>query len=206
MLHLFPLRLALALTLLTTAAAFALRPGETAPNFTGTDSTGQTHTLDAYRGKYVVLEWHNHGCPYTMKHYDSGNMQALQKKWTAKGVIWFTVISSAPGKQGYVTPTEENAYMKKMHAVPTAAILDPSGKIGRMYEARTTPDMYIIDPQGKLIYEGAIDDHPTSDPADIKIAKNYVDEALTAAMSGKPIAEAVTRPYGCSVKYGKLDQ
>lgn len=202
MLHTSLVRIALVLTLLTATSAFAVKPGESAPDFTGIDSNGQTHTLASYRGKYVVLEWHNNGCPYTIKHYDSGNMQALQKKWTAKGIVWFTVISSAPGKQGYVTAKEENAYMQKMQAAPTAAILDPSGKIGRMYEARTTPDMYIIDPQGKLIYEGAIDDHPTVDQADIKISKNYVDEALTAAINGKPVQNAVTRPYGCSVKYG----
>ena len=129
-----------------------------APAFTATDSRGQTQSLNQYGGKYVVLEWHNQGCPYTRKHYVSGNMQNLQKEWTAKGVVWFTVISSAPGTQGYVTPPEENAYLAKMHAVPTAALLDSDGKVGRLYDAKTTPQMFVIDPQGKVVYAGAIDD------------------------------------------------
>jgi peroxiredoxin len=172
-----------------------------APDFTATDSQGQTHSLDQYHGKYVVLEWHNQGCPYTRKHYESGNMQNLQKEWTAKGVVWFTVISSAPGAQGYVTPTQENDYLAKMHAVPTAALLDPDGKVGRLYNAKTTPDMFIIDPQGKLIYAGAIDNRPTPDVEDIKGADNFVSDALSSAMAGKPVAMPYTRAYGCSVKY-----
>ncbi len=175
--------------------------GSPAPAFTATDSHGQAHTLNQYRGKYVVLEWHNQGCPYTHKHYVSGNMQSLQKEWTAKGVVWFTVISSAPGKQGYVTDSEENAYLAEMHADPTAVLMDPEGKLGRLYGARTTPEMYVIDPQGKLIYEGAIDDHPTPDVSDIKGADNYLNDALSEAMAGKPVAHAYRRPYGCSVKY-----
>ena len=123
--------------------------GSTAPQFTATDSRGQTHTLNENRGKYVVLEWHNQGCPYTKKHYESGNMQALQKEWTAKGVAWFTVISSAPGKQGYVTDAEENAYLGKMHADPTAVLMDPDGKLGRLYDAKTTPEMYRHRPPGQ---------------------------------------------------------
>ncbi len=201
MLRNFLVRSCLLLSLLFTVSAFALRPGETAPGFTATDSNGVQHSLDTYRGKYVVLEWHNNGCPYTEKHYNSGNMQALQKKWTARGVVWFTVISSAPGKQGHVTATEENAYLKKVHAVPTAALLDPKGTLGRLYAAKATPEMYVIDPQGSLIYRGAIDDHPTADESDIEISNNYVDSALTAAMEGKAVADPVTRPYGCSVKY-----
>ncbi len=172
-----------------------------APQFTATDSRGQAHTLDQYHGKYVVLEWHNQGCPYTQKHYLSGNMQALQKEWTAKGVVWFTVISSAPGKQGYVTDAEENAYLAEMHADPTAVLMDPEGKLGRLYDAKTTPEMYVIDPQGKLIYEGAIDDRPTPEVSDIKGADNYLDDALNEAMAGKPVAKSYTRSYGCSVKY-----
>lgn len=172
-----------------------------APDFIATDSHGQFHSLNQYKGKYVVLEWHNQGCPYTRKHYVSGNMQALQKEWTEKGVVWFTVISSAPGTQGYVTASQENDYLGKMHAVPTAALLDPDGKVGRLYNAKTTPDMYVIDPQGKLIYSGAIDNRPTPDTADIQGADNYVSDALTAAMSGKPVATSYTRAYGCSVKY-----
>jgi peroxiredoxin len=177
------------------------RVGAPAPEFKATDSRGQTQTLAQYRGKYVVLEWHNQGCPYTRKHYVSGNMQSLQKEWTAKGVAWFTVISSAPGQQGYVTPAEENAYLAKMHADPTAVLLDPQGKLGRLYDAKTTPQMIVIDPSGKLIYDGAIDNRPTPDVDDIRGADNYVSDALTAAMAGKPIPTAFTRPYGCSVKY-----
>ena len=182
-------------------AAFAVKLGEPAPAFTGTDSHGQAHKLADYRGKYVVLEWTNNGCPYTRKHYDSGNMQALQKEWTGKGVVWLTVLSSAAGEQGYMTADQENAYMVKVHAAPTAALLDPEGSIGREYEARTTPHMYVIDPAGKLIYEGAIDDHPTTEIADVKQSKNYVSAALTQAMAGQPVGTPYTRPYGCSVKY-----
>ena len=189
------------LLLVMMAAAFAVRVGEPAPNFTAVDSNGKNQTLNAYKGKYVVLEWHNQGCPYTRKHYESGNMQRLQKEWTAKGVVWFTVISSAPGTQGYVTPTQENEYVKQMNAVPTAVLMDPGGTLGRLYGAKTTPQMYIIDPQGVLIYDGAIDDHPTSDQADIAKSKNYVENALTEAMSGKPVSDPATQPYGCSVKY-----
>lgn len=181
--------------------AQSVRVGEPAPAFSATDSRGQTESLAQYRGKYVVLEWHNQGCPYTRKHYVSGNMQSLQKEWTAKGVVWFTVISSAPGEQGYVTASQENDYLLKMHAVPTAVLMDSDGKIGRLYNAKTTPQMIVIDPQGKLIYDGAIDDRPTPDPDDVKSADNYVSDALMAAMAGKPIAKPFTRPYGCSVKY-----
>src|SRR5258708_34706703 len=151
----FPSRLAssvfLAVTLLPfSASPQSVRVGSPAPDFTATDSQGQTRSLNQYHGKYVVLEWHNQGCPYTRKHYVSGNMQNLQKEWTAKGVVWFTVISSAPGSQGYVTAAQENDYLSKMHAAPTAALLDPDGKVGHLYNAKTTPDMYVIDPQGKL--------------------------------------------------------
>lgn len=177
------------------------RIGANAPSFTGTDSHGKREALDQFRGKFVVLEWHNQGCPFTRKHYESGNMQSLQKQWTAKGVVWLTVVSSAPGQQGYVTADQENAYLAKMHAAPTAALLDPDGKIGRMYDAKTTPDMYVINPQGVLIYEGAIDNRPTPDQADIQGAENYVNEALIQAMAGKAVATPYTRSYGCSVKY-----
>jgi peroxiredoxin len=187
--------------LLPVAVAQGVRVGSPAPEFTATDSNGKPEALDQFRGKYVVLEWHNQGCPYTQKHYSSGNMQALQKEWTSKGVVWFTVISSAPGQQGYVTPGQENAYVQKMHAVPTAVLMDPAGKLGHMYNAKTTPEMFVIDPQGKLIYTGAIDDKPTPDPDDIRGANNYVSDALTEAMAGKPVATPYTRSYGCSVKY-----
>jgi len=183
------------------AIAQGVHVGAPAPDFTATDSNGKTESLDQFHGKYVVLEWHNQGCPYTKKHYVSGNMQSLQKEWTAKGVVWFTVISSAPGEQGYVTASEENSYLSKMHATPTAALLDSNSKVARLYSAKTTPQMMVIDPTGKLIYDGAIDDRPTSDPEDIKGAKNYLNEALSAAMAGKPVPTPYTRPYGCSVKY-----
>jgi len=189
------------IALLPVAALAQARVNAPAPDFTATDSHGQSHSLDQYKGKYVVLEWHNQGCPFTRKHYESGNMQNLQREWTEKGVVWFTVISSAPGTQGYVTPTQENDYLAKMHAAPTAALLDPDGKLGRLYNARTTPDMYVIDPGGKLIYSGAIDNRPTPDEADIQGADNYVNDALSAAMSGRPVANPYTRAYGCSVKY-----
>src|ERR1051326_4560710 len=152
-----------AAVLVLMASAFAVKIGDPAPDFTGVDSNGKQQTLSAYKGKFVVLEWHNQGCPYTRKHYESGNMQRLQKEWTGKGVVWFTVISSAPGKQGFVTPSQENEYLKKMNAVPTAVLMDPAGTLGRLYDAKTTPDMYIIDPAGNLIYQGAIDDKPTTD-------------------------------------------
>lgn len=195
-------KVALALTaLLVTLSAFAIAPGTPAPDFRGTDANGNTQTLSQYRGRFVVLEWANQGCPFDRKHYLSGSMEALQREWTAKGVIWLSVISSAPGEQGYVTPAEEREYLQKMHAAPTAAILDPTGKIGRLYAAKTTPHMFVIDPAGTLIYQGAIDDKPTPDQADLKTAHNYVTAALEEAMAGKPVETAVTRPYGCSVKY-----
>jgi peroxiredoxin len=191
----------LAAALLPGAVAQSVRVGSPAPEFTATDSNGKTEALDQFHGKYVVLEWHNQGCPYTQKHYSSGNMQALQKEWTSKGVVWFTVISSAPGQQGYVTPGQENAYVQHVHAVPTAVLMDPAGKLGHLYNAKTTPEMFVIDPQGRLIYTGAIDDKPTPDPDDIRGANNYVSDALTEAMAGKPVATPYTRSYGCSVKY-----
>jgi peroxiredoxin len=191
----------LACALAIPAHAEEMRVGAPAPAFTAKDSRGQTESLDQYRGKYVVLEWHNNGCPYTKKHYVSGNMQALQKEWTAKGVVWFTVISSAPGQQGYMTPSAENAYLSQMHAAPSAVLLDTDAKIARAYSAKTTPQMVVIDPAGKVIYDGAIDDRPTPDPEDVRGARNYVSDALTEALAGKPVVTPFTRPYGCSVHY-----
>jgi peroxiredoxin len=179
----------------------AAKVGDSAPNFSTTGSDGKTYQLSDYRGKFVVLEWHNNGCPYTQKHYDSGNMQRLQKEWTGKGVAWFTVISSAPGKQGYLTADQENSYKQKMQAVPTAVLLDPSGSVGHLYDAKTTPQMVVINPDGIIVYDGAIDDHPTSDASDIPQSKNYVELALSEAMAGKPVGIPASRPYGCSVKY-----
>jgi thioredoxin-related protein len=182
-------------------SAFAVKVGEPAPGFTAVDSNGKQQRLSDYKGKFVVLEWHNQGCPYTRKHYERGNMQRLQKEWTAKGVVWLTVISSAPGTQGFVTPSQENDYLKKMNAAPTAVLMDSGGSLGHLYAAKTTPHMFIVDPNGTLIYNGAIDDHPTSDQGDIASSRNYVSAALEQAMNGKPVTEAATRPYGCSVKY-----
>ena len=182
--------------------AGALPPGSAAPEFKGVDSNGVTHNLSEYRGKYVVLEWANRGCPYEKKHYESGNMEQLQKQWTSKGVVWLSILSDPPGAQGYVTPAEENDYLKTMHASPTAALLDPTGAIGHLYDAKTTPHIFVIDPAGKIVYQGAIDNQPTPDPASLKGADNYVNDALNAAMAGKPVAVAVTKSYGCAVHYG----
>jgi peroxiredoxin len=195
-------KMALAILVLwCTQAALAASVGQAAPGFTATDTHGAQHSLAEYKGKFVVLEWTNQGCPFTRKHYETGNMEKLQKYWTSKGVVWLTVISSAPGEQGYVTAQQENDYIKKMNAAPTAALLDPTGSLGHLYGAKTTPHMFVINPQGKLIYEGAIDDKPTTDPADVAGAKNYVTLALEQAMAGQPVTTAVTRAYGCSVKY-----
>lgn len=193
--------LAFVFALLLATRVYAVRVGDPAPDFSAVDSNGQSHSLSEYKGKYVVLEWHNNGCPFTRKHYESGNMQNLQKEWTERGVVWFTVISSAPGAQGYVTAAEENAYLQRMQAAPTAALLDPQGTLGHLYDAKTTPEVFIITPDGRLAYQGAIDDHPTTDAGDVASAKNYVSAALEELMSGRPVAEANTRPYGCSVKY-----
>jgi len=180
---------------------WAAKVGEAAPDFTASASNGKTVRLSEYRGKYVVLEWHNNGCPYVGKHYNSGNMQRLQKQWTSRGVVWLTILSSAPGKQGYVTASEENDYLAKMQAAPTAALLDPTGDIGHLYDAKTSPQMVVINPQGVEIYDGAIDDKPTTDLQDVPNATNYVSLALEAAMAGKQVQTPATRPYGCSVKY-----
>jgi peroxiredoxin len=197
---LFPITIALILCAAPLLIA-AAKVGDAAPDFTATASSGKTYRLSSNLGKYVVLEWHNNGCPYVGKQYNSGNMQRLQKEWTAKGVVWLTILSSAPGKQGYVTASEENGYLEKMHAAPTAALLDPTGEIGHLYDAKTSPQMVVINPQGIVIYDGAIDDKPTTDLADIPGATNYVNLALEEAMAGKKIETPATRPYGCSVKY-----
>jgi len=175
--------------------------GEAAPAFTATDSNGKTVKLADYLGKTVVLEWTNDGCPFVKKHYSSGNMQSLQKDAAAKGVVWLTVISSAPGKQGHVDGAGANALSKERGASPAAVLLDPSGKIGHAYEAKTTPHLFIVDAKGKLAYMGGIDSIASADPADIKDAKPYVKLALAELAAGKPVSEAVTKPYGCSIKY-----
>jgi peroxiredoxin len=167
----------------------------------GTDSDGKSIALKDLRGRIVVLEWSNNQCPFVGKHYRSGNMQALQKESTQKGIVWLTILSSAPGEQGNVSAAEANALTRSRGAAPSAVILDPGGVIGRSYGARTTPHMFVIDKTGTLVYMGGIDDKPTTDVADIPTAKNYVRLALTAVISGTPVQEPITRPYGCSVKY-----
>jgi hypothetical protein len=177
------------------------RVGEPAPAFTGTDSHGNTRSLSDFRGETVVLEWTNRDCPYVRKHYDTGNMQALQKKAAADGIVWLSVISSAPGKQGHATPELANSVAAEQGAGPTAIILDPEGTIGRAYDARTTPHMYVIDGEGTLVYMGGIDDRPTASRADVEGAENYVLAALADVAAGRPVQTPTSRPYGCSVKY-----
>jgi len=185
-----------------TPANATAQVGALAPGFTLTDSNGRKVDLASFRGKTVVLEWTNHECPFVGKHYGSGNMQALQRKWTDQGVVWLTVISSAPGTQGYVSAQEANDLTLKRRAAPTAVLFDPTGQVGHAYGAQTTPHMYVISPQGVLLYMGGIDDKPTTRQEDVKTAKPYVDIALQEATAGKPVSVAVTRAYGCTVKYG----
>ncbi|MBO0763654.1 MAG: redoxin domain-containing protein [Hyphomicrobiaceae bacterium] len=182
-------------------ARAAPQTGRPAPDFTATDTKGAQHTLAAYRGKTVVLEWTNHECPYTGKHYATGNMQALQADATAAGVIWLTVVSSRAGEQGYVEAAQADAITAGRKAHPTAVVLDPNGTLGHLYDARTTPHMFVIDGAGTLVYMGAIDDRPTANSSSVRGARNYVREALDAVAAGRPVAVAATRPYGCSVKY-----
>lgn len=179
-----------------------VRVGAAAPAFTATDSNGKSHNLNDFKGKTVVLEWTNNQCPFVQKHYGSNNMQKLQKEATDQGVVWLSIISSAPGQQGHVNGQKANELTKERDASPTAVLLDPDGKIGRLYDARTTPHMFVIDPQGVLQYAGAIDDKPTSNPEDIATAKNYVRPALDSVLAGQPVQVATSQPYGCSVKYG----
>jgi peroxiredoxin len=186
---------------MSAALAAAVQTGTAAPAFTGIDTKGVEHTLAAYRGKTVVLEWTNHECPYTAKHYATGNMQALQAAATGAGVVWLTVASSRPGEQGYVDAAAADRLTESRNAKPTAVLLDPAGRIGHLYDARTTPHMFVIDGAGTLIYMGAIDDRPTASHASVQGARNYVREALDALAAGRPVAVASTRPYGCSIKY-----
>jgi len=184
-----------------TPAEAAAQTGRAAPEFSVTDTKGVRHALAAYRGKTVILEWTNHECPYTVRHYATGNMQALQTAATASGAIWLTVISSRPRTQGYVEAAEADGLTTSRNARPTGVVLDPQGQLGRLYGARTTPHMFIIDGSGVLVYMGAIDDRPSAGHASVKGARNYVREALDAIAAGRPIALASTRPYGCTVKY-----
>jgi len=182
-------------------ARAAARVGDAAPAFSAPSTSGGTMSLADQRGKVVVLEWTNHDCPYVRKHYESGNMQALQKETTAQGIVWLSIISSAPGEQGHVSAGQANELTLKRGAAPTAVLLDPQGAVGKMYGATNTPHMYVIDPAGKLVYAGAIDDRPTTRKSDLTGASNYVRAALQAVATGQSVKTPVTRAYGCTVKY-----
>jgi peroxiredoxin len=188
--------------------AFAVAPalaaptiGEPAPAFTATDSNGKTVKLEDQKGKLVVLEWTNDGCPFVQKHYNSGNMQKLQKQAAADGVVWYSVISSAPGKQGNVDGAAANKLTTDRGAAPAAVLLDSTGEIGKLYDASTTPHMFVIDKEGKLAYAGAIDSIPSPRESDIAEATNYVQQALDELTAGKPVSVATTKSYGCGIKY-----
>jgi len=176
-------------------------PGQSAPAFSLPGSDAKPHALADYKGKIVVLEWTNPGCPFVKKWYGSGAMQKLQKEAVAKGVVWLRIISSAPGKQGAQTAPEAAAYEKEQQVGATATLLDPEGEVGRLYGAKTTPHLFVIDARGQLAYAGAIDSKPSVDPADIAGAKNYVTAALAELAAGKPVSTPSTQSYGCSVKY-----
>ena len=183
------------------APAAPPRVDKPAPGFTLMDSEGKNHSLADFRGKYVVLEWVNYDCPFVRKHYRSGNMQQLQKTYTGKGVMWLSICSSAPGKQGHFAADELKERIAEEKAMPTAYLVDPEGTVGKEYEAKTTPHMFVINPEGTLIYAGAIDDIASTDVDDIGEATNYVKAAIDAAQAGQPVAVKSTKSYGCSVKY-----
>jgi hypothetical protein len=191
----------LTIPMLSSEAASPASVGEAAPDFSLKDASGQTHTLSALKGKYVVLEWVNFGCPFVRKHYESGNMPSLQKAYTAKNVVWLSVCSSAPGKQGFFEGKELAAEISHMKASPSAYLLDPDGTVGRLYAAKSTPTMFVIDPHGTIIYGGAIDNMPSTNVDDVPRARNYVKEALDLALAGKSVEVTSSRAYGCSVKY-----
>lgn len=192
-----------ALMLAPLPAFAAADVGAAAPLFTAVDSNGKTQSLESYRGKIVVLETTNHDCPYVAKHYRAGNMQAQQKEAAAKGIVWLTVASSAPGEQGFVTPAQANELTTKRNAAPAAVLIDPQSKVARAYAASVTPHMYIIDAQGMLVYKGGIDSLATADINDIPKATEYVRVALGELQAGKPITQASTRAYGCTLKYSR---
>ncbi len=185
-----------------TASVYAKpQVGEPAPDFTLKDVSGKERKLSDFKGKFVVLEWVNFGCPFVKKHYGSKNMQQLQKDFVNKGVVWLSICSSAPGKQGNENPDAAKSGMGQFGSAATAYLVDEEGKVGRLYNAKTTPEMFVINPEGVLIYAGAIDDKPTPDPATVADSNNYVKAALTEAASGKAVSVPTTKPYGCSVKY-----
>lgn len=193
--------LACALVLAAAPLYAELAPGQPAPDFTLTDQTGSARKLSDAKGKYAVLEWYNGGCPFVRRQYDDKNMQGLQKKYVKKGVVWYTIASSAPGRQGALT-TKAAAKAWKKEGMSSALLLDSQSEVARRYGAKTTPHMFVVDPKGTLIYMGAIDDNPSTDESDKpQKARNYVSAALDAAMAGKPVATPVTQSYGCSVKY-----
>ena len=175
--------------------------GKPAPTFTLPDSYGAIHDLAQYRGRWVVLEWLDYLCPYVSKHYRTDNIPSQQRKWTGRGAAWLSIVSTAPGKPGYHGPDELNAVSREHRNAATAVLLDPDGTVGRLYEARTTPHMFVIDPEGRLRYMGGIDDIPTSRDEDLERATQLVDRALEEATAGRPVSQPVSRPYGCGVKY-----
>jgi len=181
--------------------AAAVKPGAPAPGFTAMAISGGAVNLGQYAGQIVILEWTNDGCPFVQKHYDSGNMQTLQRRYTREGNIWLTIVSSAPGEEGYVTPAAAKADLARWRAAPTDYLLDPDGVVGHLYDARATPHMVVIDRGGRIAYMGAIDDTPSTRLADVKTAKNYLVAALDEIAAGKPVTVASTRAYGCSIKY-----
>lgn len=183
------------------AALANVAAGVPAPDFTLTDIQGKPHKLSAYKGKYVVLEWFNSECPFVQKHYDSGNMQSLQKKYGDKGVVWLVINSTSTDSGNYRSSAQSQALVKSWSMVPAALMLDTEGSVGKTYGARTTPQMWVVDPGGNVIYAGGIDDKPTFRTADVKGAKNYVAAALDESMAGKPVTTTAAAPYGCSVKY-----
>lgn len=180
---------------------WASKAGIKAPDFTLPDTHGNSHSLSDFKGQTVVLEWTNHECPYVKKHYESGNMQQLQAEATEDDIVWLTILSSAPGKQGHTSPEEANEIISKHGAKATARLLDYDGTVGRLYDAKTTPEMFIIDADGMIQYDGAIDDKPSFNPKSLEGATNYVTATLTAMATGNDIAVTSTPPYGCSVKY-----
>lgn len=179
----------------------SVETGASAPDFTLKDTSGTEHSLSDFKGKYVVLEWTNHGCPFVVKYYKEGHMQALQEKMTGKGVVWLVINSGAPGKQGHVSPEEGKQLIADKDIKATAMLLDSDGTVGKAYDARVTPHMYLIDPEGKLVYQGAIDSIASTNVSDIEKATNYVKAAYMADKKGEPVENPTTKPYGCGVKY-----
>lgn len=191
----------LALAPWLSAEALAASVGQAAPGFELKDASGKSVKLADFKGKFVVLEWTNPGCPFVVKHYSSQNMQSLQKDSMAQGVVWLNISSTARGHSDHLEPAALVQQYKEWGSTPSAMLMDDDGTVGKAYGARTTPHMYVIDPKGTLVYAGGIDDKRTANPADVKTAKNFVRVALGEAMAGKPVSTPTAAPYGCSVKY-----